>query len=141
MDFNLDELNPGVEFFFDDNNVSKGSVTLRVCPPDELTRIEKITDEVKVKYRRGQRHEYKVRDEKKFDLMLWDYTIVAWSGVTANKAPLECTAENKQRLMGGSAWFAGFVADRLEVLGEIQAKQDKAREKNLSSTQSDDSAD
>ena len=140
MDFNLEELNPGVTFFFDDPDESKGSVTLRVCPPDELTRIEKITDEVKVKYRRGQRHEYKERDDKKFDLMLWDYTIVDWSGVTANQTPLACTDENKQRLMGGSAWFAGFVADKLEVLGEIQAKRDKDREKNWSSTQSDDSA-
>jgi hypothetical protein len=130
MDFNLNDLNPGAEFFFDEKDKSKGSVTLRACPPDAMKKITKITDSIKIKYHRGQRHEVAKRDEKKFDKLFWDYVILDWQGVTDNGKPLKCNVANKVKLVCGSVVFAEFVADSLEQLGFDQVEKNKAAEKN-----------
>jgi len=130
MDFDLKDLNPGVEFLFDENDPEKGSVTLRACPQEKLSAIEKITDTVKVKFRRGQKYDVTKRNDKKYDSLFWDYIIVDWSGVTDKGKKMICNAANKVKLMNRSVYFSGFVADCLEQLGEAQIKKQKETEKN-----------
>jgi len=130
MDFNLEDLNPGVTFYFDDAEPEKGSVTLRACPGDVMADIEKKTTTKRVEYKRGQRFEVVDKKEDKWRELFYDYVILGWENISANGAPLECTKENKLTLMGQSPVFAVFVADRLEKLNNELIDRAEAAEKN-----------
>ena len=130
MDFNLDNLNPGATFYFDEADEKKGSVTLRACPGDVSADIENKTTTRRVEYKRGQRFEVVDRREEKWKELFYDYVILAWDGVTHNKKPLDCNVENKLKLMGQSPVFASFVADCLEKLNNNLVERKEAVEKN-----------
>ena len=130
MEFNLDDLNPGVKFFFDDASPEKGSVTLRACPGDIMADIEKKTTVKRIEYKRGQRFEVVDKKENKWRELFYDYVIVDWENVTAKGEPLECTKENKVMLMGKSPVFSVFVADRLEKLNNELIDRAEDAEKN-----------
>lgn len=131
MRFNTKELNPGVWFYFDEDAPEEGGVCLRRVTSDKMAEIHKKTRSVKIEFRRGRRYEVVERDEKKEDLLLWDYCIADWQTVEDDDGnPIEATAENKALLMGGSPAFAGFVADCLEKLDKDFAEREEEATKN-----------
>lgn len=130
MNFDLDNLNPGAVFYFDDSTPEKGSVTLRACPADVLSDMEKKTTTRRVEYKRGQRFEVVDRREDRWKELFYDYVIVGWENIKANGQPLECNAENKLKLMGQSPAFAAFVADSLEKLNNDIVDRKELVEKN-----------
>lgn len=130
MDFNLDNLNPGATFYFDDADPKRGSVTLRACPADVSSDMEKKTTTRRIEYKRGQRFEVVDRREEKWKELFYDYVIVGWEDVKANGKPLECNAANKLTLMGKSPVFATFVADCLEKLNNNMLERKELVEKN-----------
>ncbi|RLB84405.1 MAG: hypothetical protein DRH26_19245 [Deltaproteobacteria bacterium] len=129
MEFNLKNLNPAARFFFDDGN-KKEWVEIRVCPADVLEDINNKTSKEKVEYKKGNRFVTQQKDSKKWRLLFWDYVIADWGGVTSDGQKLECNAENKATLMGGSIQFSTFVSDKLEVLTDDNLKHTEAAEKN-----------
>lgn len=131
MQFDLENLNPGTKFFFDEDDEKKGSVTLRVCAGDDLRAIRKQSSKKKVEYRRGQRIEYPDTNEEVENALLWDFCIVAWEGVLDSKnVSIPCTKENKTLLMGKSPVFSKFVGDKLSVLADIEDEEKEKLEKN-----------
>jgi len=131
MQFDLENLNPGTKFFFDDNDEKKGSVTLRVCAGDDLRAIRKLSAKKKVEYRRGARIEYQDVNDEIENGLLWDFCIVNWEGVLNKHDELIlCTKENKVLLMGKSPSFAKFVGDKLSILAELEEKEKEELEKN-----------
>jgi len=117
MKFNTKDLNPGTWFYFNEEKPKEGGVCLRRMNAKESKRIEKITDSIKVEFRKRQRCEVIKRDDKKHDLLFWDYCIPEWKCVEdADGNPIEPTPENKVMLMHGSPGFSNFVADSLEEL-------------------------
>ena len=126
--FNLADLNPGTWFTLDDG---EGRVCLRVCTGDDLREIRKRTVKERVEYKRGQRFAYEVVDEKLQNELIWQHCIVDWERlIDQNGESIPCTPENKILLMGRSIKFAGFVADCLETLTEIDAAHEEEAKKN-----------
>ncbi len=130
MNIDLDNLNPGTWFYFDDKDHSQGRVCLRTCPAAELKKIRKATHKISYKFRHGQRFESVDVDELLEDKLLWDYCIVDWEGVNNNGQALECTPEIKSALMGGVPAFASFVTSALTELGSLDALAQEEAEKN-----------
>lgn len=128
MKFDLENLNPGVFFPFED---SEGGITIRLASGEALNDIDKKCVKKKVEYRKGQRYEVvNVNDEKRSTL-LWDYVIVDWEGVTDLEGnPIPCTQENKHRLMIGSTRFSNFVSKCVENLAEDIEEIEEELEKN-----------
>ena len=131
MQFDLENLNPGTKFFFDEDDEKKGSVTLRVCAGDDLRAIRKQSSKKKVEYRRGQRIEYPDTNEEIENALLWEFCIVGWEGVLdAKGSSILPTKENKSLLMGKSPSFAKFVGDKLSILAELEETEKEELEKN-----------
>jgi hypothetical protein len=117
MRFDLENLNPGKWFYFDDDETA--GVCLRVAPASEIRRITKATS------KKG-----KGVDQEALDQALWDYCINDWNGIEdANGEAIECNAETKATLMGGAPDFAGFVTDRLAEIREAKLSE-RSLEKN-----------
>jgi len=130
MKFNTKDLNPGVFFPFDEDNPSEG-ITLRLVNNEIITKVNKKTVKKKLEFRRGRQFERIDEDEKLREEMIWDYIIVDWKGVEdEDGSVLECNRENKCRLMRGSVWLAGFVADCTEILSDQAGKAQEDAEKN-----------
>lgn len=128
MKFNLDNLNPGVYFPFEDD---EGGVTVRVASADVIRGIDKKTVKKKVQFRRGQRYEIDDTDEEKRSALVWDYAIVDWNGVFDNDGnEIPCTTDNKIKLMNGSVQFSRFIGNCLEQLTEDVEAYDEELEKN-----------
>lgn len=130
------ELNAGVWFDMPDD-LDSTRVCLRVLGIGELKKINKETLSKKVEYKkfgRGgnyQRFEYEDPDDTKRDELLWDYCITDWENIfDVDGTALECTLENKVKLMNESVAFAIFVADSLDVLTATQAEKRENEEKN-----------
>jgi len=131
MQFDLENLNPGTKFFFDETDELKGSVTIRVCAGDDLRAIRKQSSKKKVEYRRGQRIEYPDTNEVVENELLWDFCIVDWDGVLdKNGGNILCTKANKVLLMGKSPSFSKFVGDKLSILAELEEEEKEVLEKN-----------
>ena len=131
MQFDLENLNPGTKFFFDEDDEKKGSITLRVCAGDDLRAIRKQSSKKKVEYRRGQRIEYPDTNEEIENALLWDFCIVGWEGVLdAKGSSISPTKENKTLLMGKSPSFSKFVGDKLSILADLEEEEKEKLEKN-----------
>lgn len=131
MKFNLEELNPGTKFFFDEDNPEEGSMTVRVCNGAALGDIIKKTTKKKAEFRKGGRHEWREVNEDLQNKLIWDYCIVGWENITdAADKPIECTMENKALLMRGSIQFSRFYAACLEKLNAAVAREREEAEKN-----------
>lgn len=130
MKFNLENLNPGVFFPFEDDD-DEGGITIRLANSDVMRDIDKKTVKKKVQFRRGQRFEVDDTDEEKRSDMIWEYVIVDWKGVFDESGEeIPCTTENKLKLMRESVQFANFVANAIEQLTESTAGYEEELEKN-----------
>lgn len=130
---NFNSKNEGTWFYFDEANHSLGSICLRVLSGDEYEKIQKITVKRHKKFKRGIAYDEEIVNEKLASKMRWDYCIVDWQNIAIDNQPVECTSENKQRLVKITN-FISFVADCLEKLAESNKEVEEARLKNLETT-------
>ena len=108
----------GIKFYFDESDESYGSVTLRVCAPEEELRIDGLVNKPIRKFKGGKFHEYTETNSKLFYKLLWDYCIVDWENVTQHQKELECNKENKNKVMMGNAAFSTFVQKHITDMKE-----------------------
>jgi len=126
--FNLDDLNPGVEFEYEEGGAK---ITLRVCAGDDYKVIRKQTTKKKVEFKNNQRHEYEVVDDDLQSRLLWDFCIVDWEGFfDVDGKTIPCNIDTKNLLMGKSLDFSKFVLDKIQELTETQEKTKEDEEKN-----------
>ena len=131
MQIDLKNLNPGVVFYFDEDDKKGGHVILRVLYGAKL---EVLTNQcrqkrVEVKGSPPTRFEYldfkKNGEDKEFELT-WDYCIMKWENVIdANGVQIECTPENKVLLMRESPKFSSFVMDcvaKVNIANRVQSE-------------------
>lgn len=131
MRFNLEALNPGTWYFFEEGDEDKGSVCLRICDVDYLKDIRKKTIRKRVVYKDHVRHEYEEEDEDIRNELLWNYCIVDWKGlVDQDNNLIPCDKEMKLLLMGKSVSFATFVNDKLKELSDLESNRQEEVEKN-----------
>ena len=119
--FDLENLNPGVTF----THENKWSVTLRMITAEVFTDLQKRAVKRKREFKDGQIYEYDDIDQDLHNEITWDYCIVDWDIKDQHKKPIECTKENKIRLMGNSAEFSLFVSQCLgEMTDQLQQKRE-----------------
>jgi len=129
MKFNLEELNPGVFFPFDDDG--EGGVTIRLANGDLLAKIDKKCVKKRVEYRRGARHEFIEENDELRSELLWDYVITGWKGVyNQEDNEIPCTKDNKTKLMRGSVKFSSFIGNCVEELTSESEMHTEELEKN-----------
>ncbi|MCK5601962.1 hypothetical protein KAR91_08840 [Candidatus Pacearchaeota archaeon] len=127
---NFSSENKGTWFPFDLDDETAGGITLRELAPDELTRIDKIVTKHKRKVVAGVLSNIETRDEKLASRLTWDYCIVDWKNVQLDDKQLDCTTDNKVKLMAVLD-FAKFVADQISDLVEINETLRETTVKNL----------
>ncbi len=126
--FDLDDLNPGVEFEYEEGG---GKITLRVCAGDDFKAIRKKTVARKVEYKNGQRFEVEKTDDDLQGRLLWDFCIVDWEGFfDAEGKPIPCNIDTKNLLMGKSLKFSKFVLDKIQELTDTAEEAKEEEEKN-----------
>jgi len=132
MRLDLENLNPGVFFPFDEDGDDKSGVTIRLANGETLDKINKKCSKKKVEFRRGQRHEIVEENEELRSQMLWEYVIVDWKGLIDDKTggEIPCTKENKSKFMRGSVKFSGFIGECVEKLTEDTEGYQEDLEKN-----------
>lgn len=119
MDLNdINKEDNGTKFYFDENDESYGSVTIKSLDAEELSKITKETTHKSYKKVMGQVIPIEDIDEKKSSKMLWDACIVSWDNVTENGEVLECNKDSKYRLMTKNVRFRTFVSNCIEDLNE-----------------------
>lgn len=131
MQIDIDNLNPGTFFEWNDN--SEGGITLKLCTGEDLKRIRRETEKNQPAiFRRGQRYELDPKvDAEKREQMIWDHSIVNWEGLKdANGNDVVCNLENKIKLMNGSIQFASFVGECLDILTNDMLDKQEEIEKN-----------
>ena len=139
MKLNLKDLNPGTWFKFDENDPESGSICLRVLNAGKLAEIRDKTIKTQVEYRGTNRFEYQDMDNAARDRIIWDYCIVDWKGLTDDEDnPIECTTENKIKLMNGHVGFSLFVESCMERVNKQNEIYREYSEKNLSHTRGHD---
>jgi len=130
---NFKSENPGTWFYFNPDNESAGGVCLRELSVDEVDRIERLTVKTKKKVSRGVVVEDKKEDIKMASRLRWDFCIVDWSEVSLDGKQLDCTTENKVKMMKVTD-FVKFIVDSLNELVEANESLEKARLKNSKSS-------
>ena len=126
----------GQWFYFDSKNETLGGVCLRELSSDEYERIEKLTVKKSKKFKRGIPYDDIKTDEKLASKLRWDFCIVNWTQISLDDQMVDCTAENKVKLMKVLD-FVKFVADKLSDLTDANRSLDEARLKNSGSSSSD----
>ena len=130
MKFDLNNLNPGVFFPFEDDEEG-GGVTVRIANGAIIEKIDKKCVKKKVTMRMGRREEIIEENKELRNKMLWDYIIIDWKGIfDINGDPIQCTMENKDKLMKGSVKFSSFVSDCISRLNEESEFYEEVLEKN-----------
>ena len=132
---NFKSKNEGVDFPYNPDAPDQGHVTLREIDPNEHLRIEKIVSKTKRKVVGGQVAEIVTRDTKMAARLTWDYCIVGWGKTQLDGKDLECTTDNKVKMMGVID-FAKFVADSLETMVSVNQTIAEQEVKNSESTSS-----
>ena len=131
--FNMSNPNPGFWFKFNPDDPESGEISLRPQNAEQRNKTRKKAVKDRVEYKQGQRFEVQDVDDDLFSELVWDYSIVAWSGLIDDKGiPIECTTENKVFLMRNHIGFARFVAEKLGELSEGYAERLELENKNLS---------
>lgn len=127
MKFDLENLNPGTWFDFEDG----GRICLRSLSTEEAMSITKKTTKPKVEYKYQQRFSFEETDEDKQFALMWDAIIVDWEGIeTADGKIMDCTTENKVKLMKKSPVFSRAIRRFLEKLNELEAAEKEEETKN-----------
>ena len=136
--FSLKDPNPGVWFLFDESDPNSGRICVRILNSAKGQEITKATTKKRVEYKQGQRFEVFDIDEDKRSAMIWDYCIISWERLEDDDGkPIECTPENKAKLMLENVGFAAFIGSCMAKLNaEFEARRE-AIEKNLLSTSRD----
>lgn len=136
--FSLKDPNPGIWFSFDDQDPESGSICIRVMNAAKLKEIRKLAIRDQVEYKHGQRFPFTKIDEDLMSDLTWDYCIVAWKKLEDDEGnPIECTKENKIKLMTENVGFQMFVQSCVTKVSEINEQYEVDREKNLLSMSSD----
>lgn len=130
---NFDSTNIGTWFYFFPANEEFGGVCLRELTTSESEKIERITVKKRKKFRRGTVYDDAETDEKLASKMRWDFCITEWKEVTLDGKSLDCTAENKVKMMNVID-FVKHVVDSLEKLVDTNKTLEEARVKNLPSS-------
>ena len=117
--FSLKDPNPGAWFYFDEANPTSGRICLRVLNAAKRQEIAKATEKRRVEYKQGTRFEFMEVDEDKRTSLMWDYCIIGWENLTEDDGtPIECTTENKIKLMMENIGFASFVGSCLSRIND-----------------------
>lgn len=127
--------NEGQWFFFDPDKEEFGGVCLRELSTDKHEEIERLTVTKKKKFKRGIAYDDDKTDEKLASRLRWDYCITDWKEVTLDGQILECTADNKVKMMKVLD-FVKFVVDSLTELTDVNKSLDEAKLKNSGSSSS-----
>lgn len=131
MKFNMKDLNPGTWFKFNEDDPESGSICLRVLNAGKLAEIRDKTIKTEVEYRGENRYEYQKMDNAGRDNIIWDYCIVDWRDLVDDEEnPIECTTENKIKLMNGHVGFSTFVESCMERLNKLNEVHSEYLEKN-----------
>ena len=123
---NEQNLNPSVRFYFEDSEDEW--VELKLASEQDNKELFKrvgIKSEKKLVYNKSERQMQYVRDidasdsqQDKFNEEVWDFSIYNWNLVTPDGKEIECTRENKVKLMRKSPKFASWIGDCLEKMRE-----------------------
>jgi|GEM_PF-1255856 hypothetical protein len=136
--FSLKDPNPGVWFKFNEDDPESGEIRIRVVNSAQREEMQKACVKNKVEYKHGQRFEYTTNKDALFSKMLWDYSIVEWVRLEDDDGtPIECSSENKVKLMKENVGFAQFVSTCLEIITETEESRVSMVEKNLMSGSAD----
>jgi len=133
---NFNSENPGTWFYFNPDDELQGGVCLRELSSDENRRIAKLTERHKKKFMRGTLVDDVKVDEELASKLRWHFCITDWKEVSLDGQKLECTNDNKVRMMKVID-FVKHVVDSLETLTEMNRSLEEARAKNLPSGSSD----
>lgn len=127
MKFDLNDLNPGIWF---DHTTEDGRICVRAMPVDELTRAQKTAGKRKTEYKRGQRFSFIEMDDQLYNELIWDYCVVDWENITDfDGVSLECSRDNKIKLMNQSVIFAEWVGKCIEdVTNAFESELEKSLE-------------
>lgn len=120
--------NAGVWFSLGDG----ARIKLRLCTGEQFDKIrEQTTEEIEVfKNVEGTPARFdKVKTNTKLENELfWDYVIETWENVANEEGILECTKENKIRLINRSPQFVEVLSGLVEKLRKSEVdKQEKTR--------------
>lgn len=125
--------NPGTWFYFNPDDESAGGVCLRELSTDEHDQIERLTVRKKRKFKHGVSYDDEQVDEKLASKLRWDYCIIGWQEIYLDDHPLECTTENKVKMMKVID-FVKFIVDALNELVDTNKSLEEARVKNSQSS-------
>lgn len=131
MKVDLDNLNPGIWFYFYEDKSEEGRIKLRVMNAEIRSKIANETTKIDVEYKGNNRFETEKVDREEASKMMWDYVIVDWENLLNDDGnEIECNAENKYKLMNELPNFAAFVAECLDKINEDIFERKEFSEKN-----------
>ena len=123
MKIDLSNPDPAVRFYFDPEDEARGWVEIRIPSPEKLTKIDKLTTKKTMKYRGGQSYPVEEVNTTMRNRLLWDEFVSDWGVVMDEKGEtVECTTDNKEKLMKTHVKFAAFVGRKIEELSEGMAQ-------------------
>jgi hypothetical protein len=129
--FSLTDPNPGVWFAFNDDDPETGRICIRVINGEKQQELRKRTVKKRIEYKHGQRFEYEDRDDEAYSRLLWDYVIMDWERLENDDGTsIECTAENKNKLMMANVRFGQFVGSCVEKVNALMEARTAEIEKN-----------
>ncbi len=120
----------GTWFYFVEENPKLGGISLRMPTSAEYDDIRRLTVRVgKPDYHRGQRYETEKTNEKLSQKLSLRKFIVDWKGVQLDGQPLDCTDDNKEKMIKVQD-FQLFIGDCIERLIDGNTTLEAARLKN-----------
>ena len=129
----------GTWFYFDENNHDLGGICLRLPTSAEYEDIRDLTVKPgKPDYHHGQRYETEKTNERLSRKLSLRKFIVDWKGVSLDGAEVECTNENKEKLVKVND-FQLFLGECIEKMVEGNKTIEEARVKNSESSLNGDS--
>jgi len=129
MKFDLENLNPGVWVYFDDDP-QNGGIKVRHLSGEALNDIEKKTTKKKFEFQRGRRVETSEIDNQLRSDLTVDYCLLDWLIFDKDGEEIPCTKENKLTLINKSPKFMRFYSAALEQVSELEGQEQEEREKN-----------
>jgi len=113
----------GTWFYFNDD-AEDGGVCLKTPTPGDMRKIDKATITKKAEIVKGEkptRVEWIEVNEELRQEMQWDALISDWKKVDPDgNGEIECTNENKLRMMNDYVEFAKFVGNSIVKLSKIE---------------------
>jgi len=124
----------GIWFYFDKDNHDLASVCLRKATFSDYDEIRNLTvTPGKNDYHKGARYETEEINEKLQRKLSFRKAIVDWKGISLNGKVLDCTDDNKDKMMEFPD-FRDFVGDCIIELSESNKTLEAARLKNSPSS-------